>query len=112
MPLDVGALLREQRLEDAASRLLVQSMIGWSGGRGEGFFEEGHADAFGPADSLQFRGCPRLALHHLGKQGEADADNFVFLGQTLNGLLQELLLVICEFADALGQDTECPSQGA
>ena len=49
---------------------------------------------FGAAHFLERGRCPRLALHHLGEQGQADGDDLAFFGQPGDRLLEEVLLVL------------------
>ena len=46
MPFQIGARLRQQRLQDAPRRLLVQAMLGGSGACAERLFQKGNTDAF------------------------------------------------------------------
>ena len=50
-----------------------------------------------PPTSFKVRRRPRLALHHLGKQGQTDADDLAFLGQAGHGLFKKLLLLLGAF---------------
>ena len=63
----------QQGFQDGPGCFLVIAMFGWSGGRTERLFEEGDADALRAAHFFQRGGRPRLALHHLGKQGQPHA---------------------------------------
>src|SRR5205807_785858 len=78
--------------------------------RTERLFEERNADAFRTTDLLQGRRRPRLALHHLGKEGQTDADNLPFLSQAGDGLFQELLLILAHVVASFGELSECPPE--
>jgi hypothetical protein len=91
--LDVGAGFRQKGLQDGAGRFLVQPVLGVRRLRGEGFFQERDADPLGAAHIFQGGGSPRPAFHHLGKQGQPDANDLVFPGQAGHGLAQELPLL-------------------
>jgi hypothetical protein len=106
--LDVGPRFGEQCFQNGSRRFLVESVFRWGGNGTERLLQEGHADALGPAHLLQRGRRPRFALHHLGKQGESDADDFAFLGQAGHGLIQEFLLVLALAAEVLGEFAEGP----
>ena len=40
---------------------------------------------------------PRLAFHHLGKQGQPHGNDFAFLGKPGHGLFEELFLFLALF---------------
>ena len=108
MALDVSAGFGQQGVQDGSGRFLVQAMFGGSGARTKRFLQERDPDPIGAAHFLQ--GCrrPRLALHHLGKQGQPDGNHLAFLSQARHGLFQELLLVFARFASAFGEFAEGP----
>ena len=108
--LDVGAGVGQQRFEKGPGRFLVVAVFGRGRGRTERLLQEGHADALSAADFLQRGKRPRLALHHLGKQGQADTNDLAFLGQASNRLLKELLLVLADLVAGFWQGTESPAK--
>src|SRR5205085_2360181 len=92
--LDVRAGFGQQGLEDGPDCLLVIAVFGRGGGGTERFFEEGHGNALRATYFLQRGGRPRFALHHLGKQGQADADHLAFLGKSGNRLVEKVIVLL------------------
>ena len=86
----------QQGFQDGPGRFLMIAMFGRSGGRTERLFEERDADALRAAHFLERGRRPRLALHHLGEQGQPDGDDLAFLGQAGHGLFEKLLLVLAQ----------------
>ncbi len=84
-------------------------MFGGSRGRAERLFEEGDADPLRAAHGFQGGRRPRLALHHLGEQGQPDADDLALLGQAGHGLFQKLFLLLAQFA--FRKNTESSAKG-
>ena len=84
----------KQGLQNGLRGFLVEAMLrDWLSRRTEGFFEEGHTDALGTADSRKRRRGPELALHHLGEQGQPHRDDLAVLGKLADGLIQKGVLV-------------------
>ena len=106
--LDVAAGFGQQGFQHRPGRFLMVAVFGRGGGRTERLFEKGDADPFGAAHFLERGRRPCFALHHLGEQGQPDADDLAFLGQTGHGLFQELLLVLARFAAVFGKFAERP----
>ena len=93
-----------------ACAALVQAVLGGRGGRAEGLFEEGHADALRPADGAQGGRGPGLPLDHLGEQGEPDGDHLAVLGKPGDGLVEEGVLLGGQRASVFGQNTVGPAE--
>jgi hypothetical protein len=106
--LDVGAGYGQQNPQVGSGSFLVITMFGVRRLRRERLFKERDANALGAAYLLQGSWSPRSAFHHLGKQGQPDANDFVFLGQARDGLFQELLLFLADVTRVLGQFPEGP----
>ena len=68
-------------------------MLGGRGRGAEGLFQEGRADAQRATDFFQSGRSPRLALHHLGEQGQANGDKLAVLGQPLDGRIDKRLVL-------------------
>ncbi len=85
-------------------------MLGVCHLRRKGFFQERIADSFGAAHFFQGAGSPRSAFHHLGKQGQPDANDFVILGQAGDGLLQELRGFPVDFVEIFRQFPKGPTE--
>ena len=99
----------QQVFQNRTGRFLVIAMFGGSRGRTERLFEKRDADAlrYRPL-AFSVAGRPRLALHHLGKQGQTDADDFAFFSQASDRLLEKVLLFLARFAEILRQGSEGP----
>ena len=61
-----------------------------------------------PPTAFRGGGRPRLALHHLGKQGQPDGDDLAFLGQAGHGLFKKLFLLLAQFRRVFRQFAEGP----
>ena len=98
---DVGAGIGEQVSQDCTGSFLVVTVFGWRSGSTECFLQESDADSFRPADLLECRWRPRLALHHLSKQCQANTDNFALFRQTRDRLFEEVSLLFRCVTDAV-----------
>ncbi len=102
-------MLGEQRFQDAAGGLLMKTVLRGSRCGTEGLIEEGDPNTFHTAYLLECGRRPRLALDHLGKQGQAQADDFAILGQLRHSLIEEALLLARQAA--LRQGAKGPTEG-
>ncbi len=100
-----------RRLEDCTSRFLVQTMLGRRGRGAERLLEERDPHALGAADLNQRGGRPRLALHHFGKEGQADTNDFAIFGQAVDRLLEKRVGLGCRIAVLLREASECAPEG-
>src|SRR5262245_7156520 len=62
------------------------------------FFQKGDSQTCRATYGFERRGRPRFVLHHVGKEGQANANDLAILSQPRDGLLQELLLVLGRIA--------------
>ena len=65
---------------------------------------------FVPPTCLSVAGCPRLALHHLGEQGQTDTDDFAVFSQTSDRLRDKGLLFLAYFAEMIRQGSKSPAK--
>lgn len=68
-------------------------MLRWGCRSGERLFEKGDAHTFRAADFLERGQVPRLALHHVRKQGQPHRDDLAILGQARDGLIEKGVLL-------------------
>ncbi len=99
----VAARLGQQGLEHRAGGSLVQAILRAGGPRTKRFLQERHAHAGRPAHLAQRRRCPRPALGHLGKQGQPHGDDAAFVGQGVDGPLEERFLDVVQLGRVPGQ---------
>src|SRR5262245_9856946 len=66
----------------------------WSAGRTERLLQESHTHTRGAAHFSEGSRRPRFALHHFREQGQPDANDLAFLGQTRHSLLEKLLVLL------------------
>ena len=90
LALDVGAGFGQQGFEHGLRRFLVHAMAGIGLWRDECLFEERDAHARRAADFAQGGRRPRFAFHHLGEKCQPHRDDFPFLRQLGDRLVQEL----------------------
>ena len=110
MALEIRAGIGQEGLQHGLGGLLVIAVFRWSGGGTKRLLKEGDADALRTAYFLQGRRGPRPGFHHLGKQGQADADDLVLPGQASNRLLKKLFLVLADLGAILRQGTESTTE--
>ena len=96
--LDVAARFGQQGFQDSTGGFLVKAVFGWGGGSAERLFQKVDANAFGAANFFERGWSPGLALHHLGEQCQAHADDLPFLGETSDRSFEELLLFLARVA--------------
>ena len=101
----------KQSFQIGSGCFLVIAVLGWSGGRTERLFEKRDADALGATHFFQGGRRPRLALHHLRKQGQPDGDDLAFLGQAGHGLFRNSFCSLLCFAGVLWQFAEGTPKG-
>ena len=78
--LDVRTGIGEQFFENRTGRFLVHPMFRGSSWRTNRLLQKRHAHALRAADFFQRVCGPLLALHHLGKQRQANTNDLAFFG--------------------------------
>ena len=90
---DVRAHFGKQRFQDLTCGLLMEMVFRICFPATECLFQKVDADAFCPADLVQRGRNPRLALDHLGKQGQPHRDHLAILRQARGDRADKLVLI-------------------
>ena len=78
--------------------------------RADHILEEGDADAVDAADLVERLGGPGAILDHLGEQGQPHADDPPPLRELVDGLVEELVLILAHRVGIVGERAVPPAE--